>query len=254
MAGKNVVTKTAAAVAGAMVAIGDKMPDFLKEKQGTSRGNENVTTDDLVIPRLEILQQISPELIKNDPLYIKGAEAGQMINSVTKQVYGNEVFVVPVHFSKQWLVWRDRKKGGGFLGSFPNEMDALTKAEAEGGTKEGIEVMDTPTHYCLLVNRESGSVEEIMLSMPRTKAKISRQWNSMVKLAGGDRFSRVYRITTQVEENQKGKFYNYVVAQSGFPLKALYEQAEKLYTAVSAGTRKVTMDVKGMGHDEDSEL
>ena len=46
--------------------------------QGQSRGSENVTTEDLVIPRLEIVQALSPCKDKNEGAYIEGCEEGQL--------------------------------------------------------------------------------------------------------------------------------------------------------------------------------
>lgn len=235
---------------GALILLHDTVPDHLKGKtSGAGRGSENVGTEDLVIPRLEVLQDLSPMCTKDDPEYNKNAEAGGLTNSVTSQLYGKEVFVVPVHYSKQWLVWKDRKKGGGFFGAYPNPEEAGDRVEQEGGKAQGVESIDTPTHLCLLVNRDTGGVDEVIISMPRTKAKISRQWNSMVKMAGGDRFARVYRITTQREENAKGKFFNFAVAQSGFPNKVLYDKAEKLYQSIAQG-RTIKMDTKGYNPDD----
>lgn len=240
---------TQSGAGGAMILVQDQMPDFIKKD--SQRGSEQVTAEDLVIPRLEILQSLSPEVEEDKPEYIKGAKPGMLINSVTKQIYGNEVFVVPVHYTKQWLVWKARAKGGGFFGSYPNPDEAADRVKKEGGEAQGIESIDTPTHLCLLVNRDHGSVDEIMLSMPRTKAKISRQWNSMIRLAGGDRFSRVYRITTQKETNPKGTYHNYVVAQCGFPAKTIYDQATKLYESVAQNKRTIVMDTKGYDADPD---
>lgn len=233
---------------GALILVQEQVPDHIK--QNVARGSEQVGQDDLVIPRLEILQSQSPEVEEDNPEYIKGAKPGQLINSVTKQIYGSEVFIVPVHYSKLWLVWRKRTAGGGFLGSFPNPEDAEAKCKSEGGEDKGIEVIDTPTHLCLLVNREQGSIDEVMLSMPRTKAKVSRQWNSMIRLAGGDRFSRVYRITSQKETNDKGTYFNYVVASCGYPAKPVYDKAEKLYESIAKNARTIVMDVSGMGGDD----
>lgn len=239
---------------GIAVIEGEQMPDFLKEKMGQqARGNENVATDDLVIPRLEIIQSVSPEVDQSKPEYLPAARAGMLMNSVTKQLYGSDVIVVPIHYTKQWLVWRDRKKGGGFFGAFPDAEAAAARlaaavTELGGGNQHGIEVIDTPTHLCLLVDRSRGTIEEIMIPMPRTKAKRSREWNSMVKLAGGDRFSRIYRISTQPESNAKGNFFNYAITQFGFPNKAIYAQAEKVYASVGVKTR--TMDQTGFGAGE----
>lgn len=244
-------TKTAVQTAKpedqALVLVQDQVPDYIKKDEG--RGSENVGVDDIVIPRLEVIQALSPQVKDGDPKFNEAARPGMLINSVTQQVYGKEVMVIPVYYTKQWLVWKARKDKdgkpleGGFFGAFNDEISAKERAEEEGGEEANIEIIDTPQHLCLLVNRDSGSIDEIMISMPRTKAKISRNWNSMVRLAGGDRFSRAYRISTQLEKKTQGDYYNFVVAQSGFPAKVLYERAEKLYEQIAAGDRKVVMDV-----------
>lgn len=228
-----------------MILVGDKH-DLSHIKSG--RGNENVGIEDLVIPRLEIVQGLSPALKPGDPGFIEGAKQGDLINSVTNRVYGREVFVVPVHYTKQWLVWKKFSEGGGFFGAYPNPEEAKARADEEGGEKNHIEVIDTPTHLCLLVNFNEGRVEEIMVPMTKTKAKVSRAWNTMVRMAQVDRFGRAYRIGTALEKNKKNQeYWNYVVAQSGAPHLKLYALAEKLFQQVSTGARNVVMDTKNMG-------
>src|SRR5688572_12124300 len=93
------------------------LPAYIKQNQ-QARGSENVDMGDVAIPRIEIVQMLSPCLKKNDAAYIEGAEAGMLYNSVTRELYGHKVDVIPVYFKKQWLVWKDRKAGGGFGGAY----------------------------------------------------------------------------------------------------------------------------------------
>ena len=66
--------------------------------------------------------------------------------------------------------------------------------------------------------------------MPKTKAKVSRKWNAMIQIAGGDRFSRVYKLSSFTDQNKKGKkFQNFTVQPAGYPPKAVYQEAERLY-------------------------
>lgn len=245
--GQEVAVKTESAII-----VSDSAPEYIK--QNANRGSENVGFEDLTIPRLEIIQGLSPAVKRGDPGYIQGATIGQFVNSVTKELYPDTVHLVPVYYLKQYLVWKARKyidpdsgrevqQEGGFLGSYATEMEALGKAEESGGSPM-IEVIDTPQQFCLLVNAD-GSTQEVMVSMPRTKAKVARQWNSMIKLIGGDRFARVYAVSTVLEKNTKGDFYNYEVKLAGFPSKDIYARAEKLYESVAKGDRRVVMDVSG---------
>jgi hypothetical protein len=218
----------------------EERPDWLT--QGEGRGSENVSSQDLIIPRLEIVQATSP--IKDED---EDAKDGYIYNSVTKEMYGNRVHVLPIFFRKEFLVWAIREKGkpapaDGFKGAYqsaPEAQDAIDGFEHP----EKYEVVDTPQQFCLLI-RDDGKVEEVVLSMSRTKNKVSRKWNSLIRMAGGDRFSKVYALHGVKEENAFGKFHNFDVEPVGFPTKQLYERAEKLYEGIVGGSVKVTADAE----------
>lgn len=239
----------------AMVLVQNEAPGYINTE--TQRGSENVGMADLVIPRLEIVQGLSPAVKRGDPGYIQGAAPGMLNNSVTRKLYGDSALLVPVHYSMQYLVWRDRKLAeqlkigseGGFFGAYSSMEEAQKRVDQEGGASKAIVVIDTPQHLCLLIDPETYEAEEIMMSMARTKAKISRQWNTMIRLAGGDRFSRVYKISTIFEKNAKGDYYNFHVEQAGYPAEALFRRAEDLYRTVSAGERRMVMDITGMDQE-----
>lgn len=218
----------------------DDVPDYIKKGQG--RGNENVTTEDMVIPRIELVQALSPCLDKNDPGYIEDAEVGGFINSVSREYYGERITVVPVLFQKQYLVWKDRTQGGGFLGAHNTKAEAQARIEEEPERdQDHFDIYDTGQHLVLLV-REDGSSEEAVISMARTKLKVSKQWNSMIRMAGGDRFSRQYEIFGVQDENDKGKFYTLGIVMSGYPSLEVYKKAEALYDSVTSGSRKMVVD------------
>lgn len=221
----------------AMAVIQDQMPDFLRDRGG-DRGREEVTADDLVIPRLELVQSLSPCRKRNDPEYIEGAEEGMMYNNLTRQLFPEGLVVIPVFFKKEWILWKDRKQGGGFRGAFGSEAEAeAARRTLEDGAH--CEAVDTSQFYCLALT-PSGGIEEIVISMSKSKAKIARKWNSLMRLAGGDSFSRAYRIGAVLETNANGEdYYNFSVAAAGFPTEAVYRRAEELYDAVASGRKTV---------------
>jgi len=219
------------------------MPDYMRH--GPSRGSEQVGVDDLVIPRLEIAQALSPAVDKTHSAYIEGCEVGDIYNSVTRQVYGPKVRVVPVLFKKDWLVWRDRSKGGGFRGTFPMLEDA-EKRIAEQEKPDEYEAKDTHQHY-VLVLKENGDTEQAVISMGVTtsKGKVSRNWNSLIRLGGGDRFSRSYILMVVDETNNQGqKYKNFAVLPGKWaPIKA-YKEAEAIYMGMKSGTIRTVVDDK----------
>lgn len=207
-----------------------EVPAYIR--QGAGRGNESVSTEDIQIPRLEVTQDLSPIVKDGD------AEAGQLYNSVTGEVYGDTVLFTPIIFMKQFLVWKDRKAGGGFLGAFPTPEAAqarVNEAVDAGDNARFITIVPTPIHYGLLLEPLGDGkhkMVEVAISMPRSKEKISKRFNSMVQLAEGDRFSRVYQIGAVEASSQGGDYYNFDVKPHGWAPEDVYRAAEKIYEKV----------------------
>jgi len=221
----------------------NEIPDFLK--QG-NRGAENVGTDDMIIPRIELIQALSPVRKKSDPAYIEGAEEGMLYNNVTRTLYGTEVTVVPVYYTKQFLVWKDRKAGGGgsngFRGAFATK-ELADRAIAELA-EEALEVSDTAQHFVLVRNGDDW--QEAVISMAKSKIKVSKRWNSLMRLTNTDSFSRAYKLSAVTETNARNEsYFNFNVSALGFVNKDLYERAEKLYETIRAGGVKVSNDYDG---------
>jgi len=221
----------------------NEIPDFLK--QG-NRGAENVGTDDMIIPRIELIQALSPVRKKSDPAYIDGAEEGMLYNNVTRTLYGTEVTVVPVYYTKQYLVWKDRKAGGGgsngFRGAFATK-ELADRAIVELA-EEALEVSDTAQHFVLVRNGDDW--QEAVISMAKSKIKVSKRWNSLMRLTNTDSFSRAYKLSATTETNARNEsYFNFNVAALGFVNKELYERAEKLYETIRSGGVKVSNDYDG---------
>jgi len=221
----------------------NEIPDFLKKG---NRGAENVGTDDMIIPRIELIQALSPVRKKSDPAYIEGAEEGMLYNNVTRALYGTEVTVVPVYYTKQFLVWKDRKAGGGgsngFRGAFASK-ELADRAIAELG-EEALEVSDTAQHFVLVRNGDDW--QEAVISMAKSKVKVSKRWNSLMRLSNTDSFSRAYKLSATTETNARNEsYFNFNVSALGFVSKDMYERAEKLYETIRTGAVKVSNDYDG---------
>lgn len=214
------------------------VPSFLK--QGPARGNESVNADDLVIPRIELVQSISPCRKKNDPAYIPGIEEGDFFNNVTREIYGKEITVVPVFFKKEFLLWKDRTKGGGYKGAYATAQEAAQERDMLPDSAD-IEIADTPQHFVIVIH-EDGRMEEAVLSMAKSKAKVSKQWNSIIRMNEGDRFSRQYKLSSTEDKSDKGAYFNFRVACTGFVSEDMYRRAEKVYDIVSSGKASVNRD------------
>lgn len=242
MSKQNQVAKKEESVA---MVISNEKPSWLVDHNGPARGMEDVTANDIIIPRVELVQSLSPARDKTSAAYIPGAEEGSLFNNVTRDLYGSEVMVVPVVYKKQWLVWKDRKQGGGtngFRGAFNSEIEAKAKIRELESVEQGLEVSETAQHFCLVLKTD-GTMEEAVISMAKSKLKVSKRWNSLMRIAGGDSFSRVYRVTGVVEANAKGeKYHNLAVAMVGYAPEAVYRRAEAMYNQIGQGGVVVNHD------------
>ena len=68
-------------------------------KADAQQGAQNISQEDLALPFLKILGQLSPEVNKRDGKYVEGAEPGKIINTVTNALY-DEINVIPCHLQK----------------------------------------------------------------------------------------------------------------------------------------------------------
>jgi len=231
----------------------EQMPAWLAGMSGDTRGSENVEIDDLVIPRLELVQSLSKVRKKTDPGYIEGIEEGMFYNNITKVSYGNEVMVIPVYFQKEWLLWRDQQLGGGFAGAWPSLPDAEAQRMQQEDPDEW-ESTETHQHFCLVIH-DDGSTSEVVLSMAKSKIKKSKQWNSLIRINGGPRFSRFYTIEGVADQNAKGQdFYNIGIKPGGFVSEEQFAQAGATYDSIMSGKARADYSEEGAVHEDDPDF
>lgn len=237
--------------------VSDQRPDWMKND--SSRGSEEVTSNDVTLPRLQIIQDLSKQHKKNKEEYIEGAEVGDFFNTATQQLYKESTLIVPVYFRTEWIIWKDQEAGGGFFGAYPNEREAKAElpnaVKSGGGTPEQYEIVDTDVHFVLLVNEQDPTdVEQVVISMAKSQKKVSRNLNTMAKIAGGDRFSRMYRLATFTDKNKAGQeFMNWAVKPVGWVNEDLYRAAEATYEAIRAGERGVDYGSEGEAQSQATE-
>ena len=85
----------------------DQLPSWAKS---TGKGTEGITAQSLKIPRIGLLQGVSPELEEDDSL-----RPGMWFHNTGNCSIGKEVRFVPCFCSESVIIWRDRKEGGGII-------------------------------------------------------------------------------------------------------------------------------------------
>lgn len=230
---------------------GGERPEYVTD---TGRGSEGISTDDLSLPRLSIIQDLSPQRKKGKDEYIEGAEEGMVFNTASNQLFTRPIIVVPCYFRAEYVAWKDRDAGGGFGAAFDTEEEA-ERWISEQDQPDMWDVSYTHQHFCIMVHPhhtpEKPALEDVVISMSRSQLKPSRKWNTNIQQSGGDRFSRAYRLSVVSDRSEKGEFYNWKTEQIGFCPKDIFERAEQVYEAVKSGQRDVSRKTEGVAERED---
>ena len=106
------------------------MADFLED----AGEGLDYRPDELTIPRLQLIQALSPEVKKKEPKYIEGAEVGDIFNTVTRDFWSGEdgIRVVICFQITRFNEWIPRDQGGGFVQELSAESRDVQQATREG--------------------------------------------------------------------------------------------------------------------------
>lgn len=112
---------------------------------------------DILIPRLVLLQKMSPQIDKKKPEYIKEAEEGDFCDVGTGEIFKKELHLLPVFFAINYLEWAPDR--GGLVRNHGSDDTAYHANPPEPGsydhvTDEGNTIVETATYY--LMNLSAG--------------------------------------------------------------------------------------------------
>ena len=215
-------------------------------------GLENITTEDMQIPFIRIIQALSPQLQKDDPLYIKGAEQGDIFNTVSQEIYKQDegVIVVPAFFEKKFLEFQLRSSGGGFVRELAADDKDITMTSREGTIEllpNGNELVRTHQHL-VIAQSADGTIAPSVLDMKKTQLKVSRRWNTLknsARLPSGALmpiYGTAWQVTTVLEANDQGKWFNYKLDRVNDitpTIEKMMLEARNMYQGVSKGEVKM---------------
>ena len=221
-------------------------------EEDAAKGLGKLGQEDLALPFLKILGQLSPEVNKGDGKYVEGAEPGMIFNSVSGELYDGMkgITVVPCFYKLEYIEWKDRGEGsGGPVQIHDSSSDIMSQTKTDANYKDrlpnGNYVEKTASHFVLITNPTAATA---LISMKSTQLKISRKWNSMmagIKMKGKNgmftpaSFSHEYRLRTVQQSNDKGTWFGWEVQKIGPVSNAeLYQQAKAFAESISKGDVK----------------
>jgi hypothetical protein len=220
--------------------------------EGQRAGMEGADRESFAIPFLQILQKMSPQLDRNDPTFIKGAQEGDIVNTANQETYSGEegIIVLPTSFKRSFTAWIIREKGGGFKGEHaptdPIIMTTHTDDKNRNILPDGqTQLVDTRLHAVILLNGDDPV--PALITMSSTQMKKSKRWMSqMQEIQRKDNlptFAHSYRLTTIPEKNDKGNWMGWAIEYvDAVSAQEHVDAAIAFYTALQSGQMKMRAD------------
>ena len=211
-----------------------------------NQGAQNISQEDLALPFLKVLGQLSPEVNKRDGKYVEGAEPGKIINTVTNELF-DSVDVLPWHYKRQYIEWQDRGTGTGApVAVHEAGSDIISQTTRDKNTKDRLSngnYLETTANHFVLVLGDTPSTG--LISMKSTQLNVSRKWNSMmmgIRMQGKNglftppTYSHIYNLKTVQMSNDKGTWFGWEVTKEG-PVtdKGVYEMAKEFSQRLGKG-------------------
>ena len=208
----------------------------------TGHGVDDMSSQDVALPFLAILQSNSPQVNPAHQNYVEGATAGMFYNTVSQEAFdGRKVGleVVPVAYERKLVEWIDRDKGGGWVRDYDATSDILKHtAKNDKGRPvlkdSGNFIVETAYHYFLVKNPETDEWEQCVFPMKSTALKVNKRLNNdlvTTRIPGRDlqapRWLFPYHLTTVPETKNGNSWWSPKLVRADHTVdRKLYAQAK----------------------------
>lgn len=222
------------------------LPTFMQGGKKSSIGN--IDASDLIIPRLKLIQKISPETETYNE-----AVPGEFWHTIAEQSLGSELRIVPILCNKSVILWAPRGDERRILArsndcihwntggneSFDVKPKNATKqtwdtkgSVAESGLTEFGSSIDgdsnsTPaaslTYNLMLYLIDRPDISPIMVINTRSSIKPGKDFLTKINMRDGKHYGQIFTMSAFLDGDSDEQFYNYRYSANG------YVQDEELY-------------------------
>lgn len=229
--------------------------------QDAAQHEQKFGADQLIIPRLSILQDLSPQVKEHKAEYVPGAKVGMIFNNVTNSL-DKSIKFYPSKFAVRYIAWQENR--GGLIDQ------TLTKEEVEENFEENglgmwtglitprgrkdpvrVDIIETP-EWVGLASGEGWGPMPVAMSFPITKAKSARKINTAIDLTEVQgkngpfkppAFYHQFTMTTAMEQSGENEWFGWVITHDGFNEdERIVAKAKELKIAFDEGNAEVAAE------------
>lgn len=219
-------------------AVADALPDFMKDDIG--KGTEGISSSSVEIPRIKLIQKISPELDTFNDL-----RAGDFWHTILEQSLGTEVRICPIYVDERFILWRPQEDGGGILaraddGIHWHPAPAEFKVKLKDGTgvtwrtektvagskldlwgSQNPSNPDSPPAATKMFNMvvsfpDDPDMPPAVVTLQRSAVTVGKKFMGKLKITRAPSFGLIFKMGSKVETNKAGQaFLNYTFVGDG---------------------------------------
>lgn len=199
-------------------------PDYLEQGRD---GLENMRPQDLLVPRLILMQALSPAVVDKNV----DADAGDMFNSMTMERWvaeGDLAEFIPVFHYLEWIKWGSRDEGEGILGRSRDPKSDLAISAARREQNEKGRPIVTEYHNFVCLFPELGMDHPVVIGCAKTNHSRGRHLLGLACYRGNyPLYSGKYTVEAEQRTNVKGTFYVFKFANAGWASKEEFAFAKE---------------------------
>ena len=222
-------------------------------------GFEDVDSSDLVIPRIKVINALSPE--RQDGI----AAEGDIVNSLTKDMILPEHKFIPLKMTYSNIEWVPRDMGEGivcrsFNGKIGNNnINGQTLAchvcrrNEFDNTKQGKEAQPKCNKYINFLGFFEHDPMPVVLSFARTNYNEGKKLLSIAKSLRDNMFNHSYSITSKLQTKDKTRWYNIATSLVGDTTPEMREFAKSIYYSLAERELKLDLEEANYSSTDNSD-
>lgn len=222
----------------------------------------NVDSTDIIVPRVKLLQAISPEVTEND------AKAGTFWHTIAGESLGIKIRAIPIIIRKSYVLWSPRNDERGILarandglnwdnagmeftvkpknsphsvtyklGKTVHERTGDGPALSEFGSSIPGDPKSAPaaalTYQILWYFPDFEEMSPAIIINTRSGVKPAQNLISKIEMRPVDARGQVYEIGIVQEKGAEGPFFNYTYKSDGYANAEEFEMANLIYEKFS---------------------
>jgi hypothetical protein len=252
------------------------LPGFMAEQVGL--GTEALDASSVEIPRVKLMQALSPELQEYNTL-----KQGHFFHTLAEQDMGPSVRVTPIYVDSRFILWRPRDSGGGILaraddGIHWSPANTEFNVKLKGGqevvwrtaTTVAASKLDTwgssnpadsssPPAATRMFNLvctfpDYPDLPPAVVTLQRAAIKVARRFIGKLKITRAPSFGLIFDMVAVEDRNTAGqKYWNYSFKGSGMVQdETTYRQNHEYYKYFKSQGIQVK-DIEDAQHDDIAE-